>query len=251
MASKGIWKKELRGGRWKFLAGLPILMITAISIPLVYELTVNLMNNAPVPEFAKGQASLLKDFRFYIWSQWFGKNLIQMGAVLAVIFGAGIVSSEVTRKTIHFLLAKPVRRGEIFTIKFIANLGSIALVTIVSTLFLYITLLAKNHTYPLLQMIEQTMLATAGLSVIYSIAVYFSTLFDQTIKCAMASILVVFILFIQSWVPVIAKYSLFYQMSGEGIYSGKGFPLITLVAFVAITTAFYYLGRQRFIKRDF
>jgi ABC-type transport system involved in multi-copper enzyme maturation permease subunit len=251
MVRKGIWKKELRAGRWKFIAGLPILVLTAVSIPLVFEYTLRFMDSAPVPEFARGQVALLKDFRFFVWSQWFGKNLTQMGTIIAIIFGAGIVSSEVTRRTIQFLLVKPVRREEIFTVKYIVNLASIALITVIASFSLYITLAASNQTYPAVHLIEQTVLAVAGLSVVYSIAVYFSTIFDQAMRSALASIFAVFLLYIPGWVPFMEKYSLFYQMSGPGIYAGQGFPLVTLVVFAAITTTLYYLGRKRFANRDF
>lgn len=251
MASRGIWQKELKAGTWKFAVGILLLLFTAISIPLIYEYTIKLMSNTPVPEFARGQLASLKDFRYFVWSQWFGKNLTQMGAMVAIIFGAGIVSSEVTRRTIHFLLAKPIRREEIFTVKYIVNLVNIALITALSTLALYITLVAVNRTYPAAQMLQQTILAAAGLSVIYSIAVYFSTVFDQTIKSAVASILAMFLLYVPGWVAPFEKYSLFYQMSGQGIYEGRGFPLITLVILVGLAALFYILGRKRFARRDF
>lgn len=251
MASKGMWKKEIRAGRWKFAAGMSILMLAAISAPLIFDYTIKLMDITPIPEFARGQVAQLKDFRFFVWSQWFGKSLTQMGTMIAVIFGAGLVSSEVSRKTIQFMLSKPIRREDIFTVKYIVNLVNLALLTVLSSLALYITLLAVNRTYPAVNMIEQTILAVAGLSVVYSLAVYFSSVFDQSLRSALASIFTVFLLYIPGSIPLMGKYSLFYQMSGPALYSGKGFPWVTMLIFAAISTVLYYLGRKRFVNRDF
>lgn len=251
MANKGMWKKEFRAGRWKLAAGLPIFILTAISVPLMFEYAVSFMNSGTVPEFAKGQADLLKDFRYFIWSQWFGKNLSQLGSLIAVIFGSGIVSSEVARKTIQFILTKPIRREDIYTVKYVVNLVNIALIAVLSSLALYITLLAANRTYPGVDLIGQTVLTVAGLSVVYSIAVFFSTVFDQGMKSALVSLLVVFLLNISGWVPFLQKYSLFYHATGPGIFSGQGFPLVTLVVLGAISIVLYYLGRKRFVNRDF
>ncbi|MDT3704723.1 MAG: hypothetical protein ROZ36_17325 [Thermincola sp.] len=70
-------------------------------------------------------------------------------------------------------------------------------------------------------------------------------------KSALASIFTVFLLQISSWLPFSKKFSIFYHMSGPGIYSGHGFPYITLVVLAAISAPLYYLGRTRFVSRDF
>ncbi len=75
MANTGLWKKEFRAGRLKLLMGLVVLTITAVSLPFVQDYTIRLMEKTPLPEFATGQLVFLKDFRYWMWSQWFGKNL--------------------------------------------------------------------------------------------------------------------------------------------------------------------------------
>jgi len=251
MAKQGLWQKELIAARFRSSVGLLILMVMAVVIALLYDTTVRLLQSAPIPENFRGQVELLKDYRFWIWSQWFGKNFLQIGAVLAVVYGAGIISSEVSQKTIHFLLAKPIRRQDIFTIKYVVNMVYLVLVAVVSTIVLYIAVIAGGHSLPDIRLAEHTIIAIAGMGVIFSISAFFSTIFDQTVKSIVVSGAAALVLAVPGLFPALAKYSLYYQMAGVDIFGGKGFPWIPLAVLVVVTIGFYLLGRNRFIKTDF
>ncbi|WP_241078424.1 ABC transporter permease subunit [Natranaerofaba carboxydovora] len=60
---------------------------------------------------------LFGDHTTYIWSQWHGNNLVQIGAILSIILGMGVIAKETSKGTISFLVSKPVSRFEIFTTK--------------------------------------------------------------------------------------------------------------------------------------
>ena len=251
MAKQGIWKKEISAGWFRSLIGLLVLTATAIAIAVLYGFTVKLLQSAPVPESFRGQVELLKDYRFWLWSQWFGKNFMQIGIVLAVVFGAGIVSSEVSHKTIHFLLAKPLRRQDIFTIKYVVNMAYLLLVVLLSTIVLYIAVAAGGRSFAGIRMVEHTVIAAAGMAVMFSISAFFSTIFDQTVKSIVVSGAAALVLAVPGLFPALAKYSLYYQMAGVDIFGGKGFPWIPLAVLVVVTIGFYLFGRNRFIKTDF
>lgn len=251
MANTGFWKKEVYAAKFKFFTGFLVLAVLAVGIPLLYDITVRLVENLSPPDFLKGQEVFLKDYRLYIWSQWFGKNLYQFGSVMAAIFGAGIISSEVSRKTMQFLLAKPIRREDVFTVKFIVNFAALALTVLASTIVLYITVVATGHKVPVVEMAQNIIMALAGMAVIYSIAVYFSTVFDRTLKSAIVTGIIAMSLFVPGFFPGLHYYSVYYHMTGYDIALGKGFPLIPLAVLIIITAAFYMLGRNRFKKRDF
>lgn len=250
MTEKGLWNKEIHAGKFKVLAGLPILVITALVITLGYDFTVKIMEAAPVPDFAREQMALFKDFRFYLWSQWFGKNLYQMGSFIAILFGFNMISSEVSRKTMHFLLAKPIRRQDVFKIKYIVNYAALVLVAVISTAVLYVSAVAVGRGYPLLQLIENTIIAVAGMGVVFSIAVYFSTVFDRPMKSFVVSFLVALALAAPGFSQALVRFSVYYQMAGPGIFKGEGFPLLPLAVFVLVSAGLYVLGRNRFVKGD-
>lgn len=250
MAEKGLWNKEIYAGKFKVLASIPILVITALMITLGYDFTIRMMEAAPMPDFAREQLELMKDFRFYVWSQWFGKNLYQMGSFIAILFGFNIISSEVSRRTMHFLLAKPIRRQDVFKIKYIVNYASLVLVVVISTAVLYISAVVAGRGYPLLQLIENTVIAIAGMGALFSMAVYFSTVFDSPAKSFTAAFLTALALFAPGFSPALAKFSVYYQMAGAGIFKSEGFPLIPMVVFVLVSVGLYVLGSKRFVKGD-
>ncbi|MDI3495883.1 MAG: type transport system permease protein, partial [Pseudothermotoga sp.] len=66
--------------------------------------------------FPKGIVENLSDWNFYIYSQWFGKNLGQMIPILAIIMAFPLFSRENENGTIEFLLARRSRK-EIFLSK--------------------------------------------------------------------------------------------------------------------------------------
>lgn len=251
MANTGFWKKEVYAVKFKFFTGFLVLALLAVGIPLLYDITVRLAENLPSQEFLKGQEVFLTDYRLYIWSQWFGKNLYQFGSVMAIIFGAGIISSEVSRKTIQFILARPILREDVFTVKFIVNFAALALVVVASTVVLYITVVATGHKIPVVDMVQNIIMALAGMAVIYSMAVYFSTVFDRTLKSAVITGIIAMVLFVPGFFPGLHYYSVYYHMAGSDIALGKGFPFIPLIVLIIITAAFYMLGRNRFVKKDF
>ncbi len=250
MANRGLWKKEITEGKFRFLIGLVILGLVGLLITLTYDYTIKLLEIAPVPAPFRAQVELLKDYRLYIWSQWFNKNLLQFGSLLAIIFGAGIISTEVSRQTIAFLLARPLSRPAVFTVKYVVGLAYLILVTVISTIFLYLMVLATGHGFPLGQLVKHTVMAIAGMGVIFSIAAYFSTVFDRSVKAGLVSGLVALALAGPGFSPGLMKYSLYYQMAGIRIIKGEGFPWVPLVILGLVSVALYGLGRSKFLHRD-
>lgn len=251
MASKGLLRKEISAGKFKFAIGLVIMVIIAATLPVLQSYTVKLMQSAPVPEFARQQAELLKDYRYWVWSQWFGKNLIQMGSILAVIFGAGMISSEVSARTVYFLLAQPIRRQNAFAVKYAVNLAYLMLTALLSTAALYIAVVAGGKQYPVAGLAQQLIMGAAGLAVVFSIAAFCSTLYDRTMKSAMFSALAALLLSAPGYFPSLARFSVYYQMAGAQIYEGKGFPFVGFAVLAAVSIILYVLGRDRIAKRDF
>ncbi len=249
MANLGLWKKEIGAGKFKFTVGLVLLIGIGVFITMTHEFTINLLENEPIPNL-KQQLVMFKDYRFWIWSQWFGKNLLQIGSGLALIFGSGIISSEVSRKTIYFLLSKPIRREKVFTVKYVVNLLILAVIVIISTMALYAASLTREDDFSIILIIKLTIMSVAGMTVLFSIAAYLSTVFNQTSKSLIISFLLAVMISIPDYLPGLKKFSMYYQMAGYNMYIGESFPVIPLAILMLISSALYVLGRNRFVKRD-
>lgn len=251
MSTKGLWQKEFKAAKFKIAVGMILPIALAVSIPYMYEFLMGMMQTVPIPEFAGEQVKMFSNFSYYVWFNWFGKNLFQIVSMLALIFGAGLISAEVSRKTIHFLLTKPISRRQVFAVKYFMTLASLAVVVVISTAVLYIAVSLTGHSLPLLKLLQNSLVAMTGFALIYSIAVYFSTLFDQTLKSFLASLVVVVLLSVPSYFTSFKTFSLYYQMSGLAIYKGEGFPYVPFLVIAAAIACIYKLAEKRFVRLDF
>ena len=96
-----LWYKSWLNTRRRFLIGLALLMVTACGVVLAYPKVKTLIPLADTIDAsgALGQeiregAELVRDYRSYIWSQFFQQNLRQLGTLFAVLLGAGSLFSQ-------------------------------------------------------------------------------------------------------------------------------------------------------------
>ena len=166
-------------------------------------------------------------------------------------YGTGLISSEISRKTVYFLLTRPLSRQKIFIVKYLVSLFSLLAAFVISTVVLYITVEANGHSIPIVKLVQNMIFSMAGFSLVYSVAVYFSTIFDQTMKAFLVSIFLVILSTIPGISSSFRALSLYQQMSGTGIFDGKGFPYVPFLVIVALTVFVFKLGMNRFLKTDY
>lgn len=135
---KALMWKELRENRLKILIGCVLLTVIGLAVSIAYRFLeggIPGMGQIP-PEYADLIKKLLPDFsnvNAYLYSQWFSKNLQQVGAILAVILLSSAVAGERELHTAIFLFSRPVSRGMILASKVIVLLGGLVLAVVVST----------------------------------------------------------------------------------------------------------------------
>ncbi|MHC1679332.1 MAG: ABC transporter permease subunit [Candidatus Cryosericum sp.] len=135
---KALMWKELRENRMKMIVGCVLLSVIGVAVSAAYRFLeggIPGMGQIP-PEYADLIKKLLPDFsnvNAYVYSQWFSKNLQQVGAILAVVLLSGAVAGERELHTAIFLFSRPVSRGMILASKVIVLFGGLALTVLVST----------------------------------------------------------------------------------------------------------------------
>ncbi len=133
-----LWE-EWHESRVRLLIGLALLVVVAVSVTYAYtsfsEGKIPGLASA-APDVVAALRRLMPDFRnidAYLLSQWFCKNLAQVGGLLTVILSAGVGAREQSAHTATFLFSRPVSRREILTAKLLVLMGGIGGVTILST----------------------------------------------------------------------------------------------------------------------
>src|SRR5260370_29538358 len=112
-----LWYKSWLETRWRFLIGLVLLMCSAAATVLAYPKVMKLMPLVPTLALSgeigrriKEAAELVRDYRGYVWSQWFRQNLTQTWTIFAVLLGTGGLLSQTSAGGALFTLSIPASR---------------------------------------------------------------------------------------------------------------------------------------------
>jgi hypothetical protein len=111
-----LWYKAWLETRWRFLIGLGLLVCSAGATVFAYPKVLELLKMVPTVELSgelgrriNEAAILARDYRGYVWSNWFRQNLMQMWTIFAVLLGTGGLLSQVSGGGALFTLSLPVR----------------------------------------------------------------------------------------------------------------------------------------------
>src|SRR5438477_397989 len=126
-----LWQKAWLDTRWPFLVGLILLICAAGGIVLAEpRLMQQLMPLVPGPgeggelgRRIREAAELARDYRGYIWSNWFRQTSTQLGTLFAVLLGSGGVLSQGFGGGELFMLSLPVSRDRLLAVRAAAGLG--------------------------------------------------------------------------------------------------------------------------------
>jgi ABC-2 type transport system permease protein len=245
---KALFEKELKENLLKFIIESILLIGIAISlIPYGYRLMENInpeiLNIGGIGTSLSAILPKLKNLDFFVYSQWFGKNLFEMAILFAVINSAGIIAGETERKTAIFLFSRPISRNRTLSVKLAVTLFYTLLPIIIST---YILLpLSKSipqqiNTSLLNKLLIQSLVAT---SVIVFLTSVLSIVIDDRVKVGLASLGIVIGSIILGYIKGMGWFSII------SLYMGKfnTFVTVGLVLCAALAlTAFKLLSQKEF-----
>ncbi len=251
-----LWRKELRENRWKIAVAIAISVALAVLTALTYDYVKSMIGpggvSTQVPEMFRGSLEAqLSGYSTFVWMSWYGKSFYQFGAILAIIVGMGLFSSEVARGTLSFLLARPFGRREIFATKFAAGAISLLVPLSVGTLLLVPLARLAGHGVDAVQLLLGLPVALSGVLVLFALSVTFSVLIDEPVKAGAAAGGVALLLSIPSWFERVRALSIYSQMQALPVLRGEGFPWGATAAMLGIAVLLYYAGLAAFRAREY
>src|SRR5258706_3186304 len=138
-----LWYRSWLETRWPFLIGLVLLMLSASSTVVTYPYVVKLLPLAPKVELSgelgrrlAEAIELSRNFRSYVWSQWYRQNLLQMWALFAVLLGTGGLLSQASGGGALFTLSLPATRARLLGVRAATGLAELLLLAFVPSLLL-------------------------------------------------------------------------------------------------------------------
>ncbi|NLX90141.1 MAG: ABC transporter permease subunit [Firmicutes bacterium] len=248
-------RKELRETRWKLVLGTAVLAATAIFLPLSFNFLKDLISAIPPEQLERFggmmPANIFNDYSLYLWSQWNAKNLAQIGTILAVLVGMNLIAGEISGQTAGFLLTRPISRRSVFLTK--ALTGMLILISMVwfSTIVMVITAHFTPYTVDAGRLLLTTVITTLGLLVLFSLTLLFSTLIDEPVKAAGATLLVILLLVFCGWIEPLRFLNIFYHMNGAQYFIGGTFPVVSTAIMCAAAVVLLAAGLRLFEKKEF
>ncbi|MHB8108098.1 MAG: ABC transporter permease [Candidatus Cryosericum sp.] len=186
-----IWK-EYRENRVKLVIGCALLAIVGASVSIAYhffESGIPGMGQIS-PDVMKLVQKLMPDFsnvNAYLFSQWFGKNLQQLGGILAVVLLGSTVAAERELHTAIFLFSRPVTRSAVLAAKTIVLFTGLAVATVISTGAAVLGAVLIGKAPDLAFVLSATLHSIVALLTFASLATLFSVLIPDRVKAMLLS----------------------------------------------------------------
>src|SRR5712692_415482 len=238
-----LWYKSWLETRWRFLIGLALLMLSAASTVLAYPKVVKLLPLVPTID-AGGElgrriregAALVRDYRGYVWSQWFRQNMLQMWALFAVLLGSGGLLSQASGGGALFTLSLPATRNRLLGVRAATGLAELLVLAFIPSLLLTVLSPAIGQTYGIGDaLVHGACLFIAG-AVFFNLTFLLSTVFSGVWPPLLIVVCVGTVLALCEQVfRELSRFSVFRVMSGEVYFRGGGLPWLGLLASAAVS----------------
>jgi len=252
MIKQVLFWKEIRENRIKFYIASALFGILAVVIPLLFPWVKSFLRHNLFGLIPPGELNfIVSNYDNYIWSQWMGKNLFQLGILFAVILGMGPLAGEVFYGTAPFLLSKPLTRRQVYFSKALAGLSLLAAAFLGSSLLLYVVSSLKGYALHAAPFAISILIVYLGTAVVYSGTLIFSSLVNEPVKAALYAFVFWFALSIPGYFAAAAPYSFFYHMKGIPYWFKGENPLFPALIFLAVAWVLLEAGLFLWKRKDF
>lgn len=252
-----LWYKAWLETRWRFIVGMLLLMFFGTVVVLAHPLTANMQVEIPnlpgsLGETLREAFALMSSYEGYVWSQWFGKNLLQFWTLFAVLLGVGGLATEASRGSALWTLSLPMTRRRLLGVR--AGLGAVELLAlaVVPSLLVWALSPIVGQRYPLADVFAYSLMTFTGGMFFYGLAVLLSTIFGDQLKPVLAGMAVSIAMGLLSlFSKRLAAYSVYSVMSGQRYFAEGAAPWAGLAACLALGGAMFYVSLRVLERRDF
>jgi hypothetical protein len=255
-----LWYKSWLETRWRFLAGLALLVCSAAVIVLAYPRVVReilpLVPNTDVGGAVGRQireaGDLFRTYRGYVWAQWYREQMAQTWTIFAVLLGTGGLLRQASRGGALYTLSMPASRARLLGVRAATGLGELFVLAVVPSLMLPLLSPLVGQTYGIGDtLVHSVCLFIAG-SIFFSLSFLLSTVFSDLWRPLLIALCAAFALrlFEEAFHDFLPS-GIFSLMSAESYFRGGGVPWIGLLVRVAVSAALLYGAVLNIARQDF
>lgn len=255
-----LWRKAWLDTRWRFVAGLGLLLVMACGIVITYPTVVRMRplaasldpGDGVVGRAIREAMALQRDYRGYVWSQWFGQNLVQAWSVLAALMGSGGLLASGRDGAALFTLTLPVSRRRVYAVRAASGLAALAVLAIAPSLLIPLLSPSVGEHYAIGDALVHGLCLFLGGTVIYSIAVALSAVFADVWRPMLLALAVAVGL---AAIEIVAIPSpavgVIHAMTGELYFRSGTLPWLALAGCVLVSGLILAAGARAFERQDF
>jgi len=252
-----LWYKSWLETRWRFLAGLVLLMLSACSVVVMYPQVLKLMPavpkdvGGPLGRLIQESADLSRTYRGYIWSHWFRDSLLNTWTIFAVLLGTGGLLSQASGGGALFTLSLPATRNRLAGVRAATGLAELLVLAVAPSIVLLAASPSIGQTYSLADALIHSLCLFVGGAVFFNVAFLLSAVFADVwrplvIALCSAVAMGVFEQVFRDWPLGILR-----VMSAEAYFRHGTVPWLGLVVSGALSAALLFVATRNLARQDF
>jgi hypothetical protein len=254
-----LWYKSWMETRWRFLIGLALLVLNACGTVWIYPHVVNLLPTVQQNRFGgdigrklNEAMDLARNYRGYVWSQWFRSNLLEMWTLFAVLLGAGSLRSQASEGGALFTLSLPVTRNRLLGVRAGAALAELLLLAVVPSILLPVLSAAIGQSYSIGDALIHALCMFIAGTVFFALTLLLSTAFNDIWRPLLIGLCAAVALRLASFIPPFGDwFGLFPVMTAENYFRNGALPWLGLVISTAASVALLYAAARNLKRQDF
>lgn len=248
-------KKEFYDMKVRFFGVLIIMAVLFFLVAPFQRFTVSILDehsNDPLLKkfLPKETIQRLSEWNFYINTQWFGKNFGQLIPIIGIIIGFPLFAREAENETIQFLLVR-LSRKSIFINKFFTGLFSTIILLFFSGIIPIIFSVAVNKDYNYIFALKFTTQAIFAGILWYTIALFYSVLFNDQVKPLLAGLGTLAITTVAGLLRPLKFFNTFNYSLGISIFERNSIDTKYTVWIIIVSAVLTFLAYSVFTKKEF
>src|SRR4051812_13346213 len=180
-----VWHKAWRDTRWRFFTGLVLLLVLACGTVVDYRAVQQLGPHTSISfDVSTAIGRTLQDafetqreYRGFVWWQWFRQNLEQLWTLFAILIGAGGLLARSTGDGALFALTLPASRRQLLGGRLGIGFAELAVLALVPSLLIPLMSPAIGERYSVVDVLVHGVCMTVAGSAWFVLTVLLSTMF--------------------------------------------------------------------------
>lgn len=235
-----------------FVLGFYDFFVKAIDINQISATMENsIMSNYISPELLTSQLTeLVNNMDYYVWSQWFGKNFMQLILLGLILFGFSTFAREREHKTNSFLLTNFTRK-QVFSVKVYAGLISLIILIIIGSMLPVVIGILKSFDFSLGLAVKYFIQILPPALFLYALIILFSVLAKDLIKPIIFGVLSMIFLSLVGKIEMLKSLHLFRYLSGFDIFFHNQINYISVIIFILLAIITLQVTYRIYKNQDF